>query len=154
MIRSAVAFLIVAAVNLPQNANALTSNWSTTCKLAQCGISTSALEAESRNPVLTMTILLRRDGSEPQLVATLPLGTALEPGARANFGGISLHLKFKSCYPDGCRAHAILDADLLKTLAAESTLTFRYFAQSSERQIAINLPLDGLAVVLAQLPAQ
>jgi invasion protein IalB len=128
------------------------SNWSTQCKQRQCAISTSAYETDSKNPVLTLTILVAADRTDPQLLATLPLGTALEPGARAKIGNITLSLKFKACYPDGCRAHAILDTALLDSLVATPALDLRYFAQSSERQLSASIPTHGLAEALASMP--
>ncbi len=145
---------IVSALFLPSHAKASTSNWSTTCRLTQCEIATSAFETGNKNPVLTIAVLVGSDRSDPQLLATMPLGTALEPGARAKFGNTTLSLKFKACYPDGCRAHTILDASLLDAIAAAPTLEFRYFAQSSERQLSASIPLQGLAEALASLSKQ
>jgi invasion protein IalB len=143
--------LFLAAL-LPVQSMAAVANWSTTCKLRQCAISTSAMAKGSRDPVLTVAILVASDRSDPQLLVTTPLGSAIEPGARAKIGNITLSLKFKACYPDGCRAHAILDAALLDTLIAASAIEFRYFAQSSERQVSASIPMQGLAEALASLP--
>jgi invasion protein IalB len=151
VIKATVAALFSTAL-LPPQAMADVSNWSTQCKHRKCAISTSAFETRSKNPVLTLSILVGTDGSDPQLLATLPLGTALEPGARAKIGNITLSLKFKTCYPDGCRAHATLDAALIDTLAAASAVEIRYFTQSSERQISASIPTQGLAEALASLP--
>ncbi len=127
-------------------------SWTADCKLHQCGVSASAVDSANKHPVITLTVLVKRDRSDPQLLATMPLGTALEPGARAKFGGITLNLKFKACYPDGCRAHAILDDALLQELASANDIEVQYFAQSSEHRISATLPLQGLSQSLAQLP--
>jgi invasion protein IalB len=93
-------------------------------------------------------------GSDLRLGAALPLGVAVEPGARLILGETTIDARYEVCFPDGCRAMATLPADQLGPLGEAASIELRFFAFGQEKPIAVEIPLDGLTEAVAAAQTQ
>ena len=59
----------------------LAQAWTTECKDKRCGISIDVNDEAKKQKLLTLALLRNKDGSDPAVLLTTPLGVALEPGA-------------------------------------------------------------------------
>ena len=134
----------VASVLLTTGAKA----WTTECKDQRCGISINVNDEAKKQRLLTLAILVNKDGTDPSLFMTAPLGLALEPGARLVIGTREIALKFKVCYPDGCQAVASLTAADLADLRAAASVDTRFFVQGNEKPLSATIDFTGLGAAI------
>jgi invasion protein IalB len=140
--------LMYAELAIPSHA------WTQDCTPKQCSISASAINSATGMKHASLKLVIARDDSDAELIATTPLGTALEPGVRLIFQSFSIKLTYKVCYPDGCRAYTpLLKAELDQLLEAQE-LELQFFAQANARPLSARLPVAGLAEALPRSPSQ
>ena len=125
--------------------------WTKDCKENRCGLSISALDATSKKPMLTFTVLADKDKSKPAVVVMLPLGVALEPGVKMVIGEKQVPLAFKVCVPDGCQAYADVKAEDWGAMTAAKSLEVRFFALAADKPISAPIDLSGLTDELSKL---
>lgn len=125
--------------------------WTTECRENRCGISIAVKDEPSDRRLLSLAVLVNKDGSDPAVVLTTPLGTALEPGARLLIGPQEMKLTFKACFPDGCQAYRELSEDEHSVLRSASTVDALFFAQGSDKPFSAKIELTGLDAALADI---
>ena len=123
--------------------------WTTDCQENRCGASVAVKDEVSNRKLLSFAVLVNRDGSDPAVLLTTPLGTALEPGARIVAGSQDIPLTFKACYPDGCQAYGELTEDQRSALSNATTVEARFFAQGNDKPYSAEIELTGLNAALA-----
>ena len=135
--------LLTVGSGLAQRAAA--SEWATTCDDAakRCTIQ-SGLVAENGKRAGTIGVQIGRDRSDAVLFVSTPLGVELPPGLRARSGQTEYKLAFEVCFPDGCRARALLDAASLPGLLELTQLDLLMFVYGDAKPVALSVPLDGL----------
>jgi len=142
-LRLSIGLLCVAASVGPGASHA--NAWTTECKERRCGISINVNDESQKQRLLTLAMLVNKDGSDPAILLTTPLGAALEPGVRLIVGQRELGLKFKVCYPDGCQAHASLaPADLVEFRGA-ANIDVRFFVQNNDKPLSAKIDIAGLS---------
>ena len=120
------------------------SAWTSECKDKVCRVSVEATGTAQNKRFLTFTVLFDRDGSNPAIVMTTPLGTVLDAGARFVVGSEELKLIYKVCFPDGCQAIAQLNAEQLTMLKGQAAGSARFFAHGKDQPLAADVALTGL----------
>jgi invasion protein IalB len=121
------------------------SGWRTTCADGgRCTALIAVADAETGRTLASVGIQVGKGGSEPVLIAFLPLGVALQPGFRAVIGRRAFDAPYEVCFPDGCRLTLPLtDADLPLWLDGEK-VSLRFFPFGAERPVGVDAPLAGL----------
>jgi invasion protein IalB len=124
--------------------------WRTTCNDAgRCTALIAVADAETGRALASVGLQVGKGGSEPVLIAFLPLGVALQPGFRAVIGSRAFDGPYEVCFPDGCRlTMPLAEADLPLWLDGE-TVSLRFFPHGAERPVGVDAPLTGLRAALA-----
>ena len=123
--------------------------WKTSCDAAgRCTAMLVVSDSQTKKVAGSIGVQMGKGGSDPILLAIVPLGVALKPGFRAVIGAKAFDAPYDTCYPDGCRAIApIAPADLDTWLDAQ-TISLRFFPSGSERPIGLDVPTAGLRTAL------
>jgi invasion protein IalB len=121
------------------------------CSENRCGLSIAALDATTKKPVLTFTVLINKDKSAPAAIAILPLGVALAPGVKLVIGDAQIALAYKVCVPDGCQAYADLSAEDWTKITAAKSVQVRFFPLASDKPVSSELDMAGLGDELSKL---
>ena len=130
------------------------ADWSTACDAGVCTLSRSVADAASGRTVATMLIVVGAPDQDIRFGAALPLGVAIDPGARLVQGETVLDARFEVCFPDGCRAMASVSSNAFDRIAAGETIDLRFFGFGEERQISVEVPLTGLTEALGKAREQ
>ncbi|MFT4148983.1 MAG: invasion associated locus B family protein [Paracoccaceae bacterium] len=129
--------------------------WPISCKGAVCTASRTLQDTTSGRPVATILFAAAKGSPDLNIGAALPLGIALDAGARFVNGTTATPLTFEVCFPDGCRAMTragVADAQALA--AAANGFDLQFFPYGQEKPVAITVPSDGLAEALVELRKQ
>lgn len=112
----------------------------------RCSV-TTRLETENDGLFATVTLQIGRDGAQPVLMATVPLGIAARPGVRivAQPASDAFLLAVDACFPDGCRVSAELQPDDLSRLLGAQALSLQFIAFTDGQTLAADLPAASLA---------
>lgn len=130
------------------------TDWPTTCEAGRCTLSRTVSDTITGRSVATLLLAFDKAGTDLRLGAALPLGVAVEPGARLILGGSTFEARYEVCFPDGCRAMATLPPDQLGPLGEAAAIELRFFSFGQEKPIAIEVRLEGLANAIAAAQAQ
>jgi len=127
--------------------------WQTQCKPDRCTLTISMTEAQSGRRASTFVAIVNKDGTN-HLGALVPLGTAIEAGIRLVAEDTEIKAPFQSCFPDGCRGFAEVNAATLDAFAGADTAEIQFFALGQERPLSVAAPMAGLSQALASARAE
>lgn len=123
--------------------------WIVNCDAATSLCTTQAvLETETGGLAATFGLQVGSDGAGPVVFVTTPLGVALDAGMRLKTAGLDLPLVFEVCFPDGCRAKALLDDAAFANLLAQTEAEIQIFAYGKDKPSALAFSLAGLGASL------
>ena len=123
--------------------------WKTSCDASgRCTAMLVVSDAQTKKVAGMIGVQMGKGGSDPMLLAVVPLGVALKPGFRAVIGTKAFDAPYDTCYPDGCRAVAPIAAADLDTWLDAQTISLRFFPSTSERPIGLEAPTAGLRAAL------
>lgn len=94
--------------------------------------------------ILTLDILVNANAGRASVVATLPLGTAIEPGIEVTAWGRTANHGFRVCLEDGCRVAYDLDSVGFAGLLQSGQIDFVFYKFSQDVPVSVTVPLDGL----------
>lgn len=125
-------------------------DWRVICPSAattgqHCQIEQDSVDTKTRSPVARLAIAM--DKEKPVLLATVPLGAALEPGAVFNFGSDPTRvIPYRVCTSAGCIAETPMDAKLQAGFddGKDGKLVF-VFAANAGKPIEVPVSLKGFA---------
>lgn len=127
--------------------------WQSQCNPNRCTLTISMTEAQSGRRASTFVAIVNKDGTN-HVGALIPLGTAIEAGIRLVAGDTQIKAGFQSCFPDGCRGFAEVNAATLDSFAAQESAEIQFFALGQERPLSVAAPMDGLSDALASARAE
>lgn len=112
-------------------------------ELNRC-ISQISLVATNGDRISTIGVQIGKDGTEPVLFATSPLGSALAAGIQVVIGTQELILGYDVCLKDGCRATKALSADELALVRATKTAELRLMRYGNPTPLAMALDFSDV----------
>jgi len=140
------AVLVVVGMTAPAVA---AETWTTTCgEDGRCTARVTVSDTESGRVFASVGVQVGKDGAEPGLIVFAPLGVAVKPGFRAVINGQDFLVPFEVCYPDGCRAVAVITPAELEVWLTAETASLQFFPFESDKAVAADLPLAGLREAL------
>ena len=126
-----------------------TPQWKVLCdKGGRCTALLALTDTISHRLVGSIGLQIGKGGTEPAMIALLPLGVEIKPGFRAVISGQGFTAPFVVCLSDGCRASALLPPDALETWLAGDTLSFQFFPYGSAKPVSADAPITGLREAL------
>ncbi|HTH17334.1 MAG TPA: invasion associated locus B family protein [Magnetospirillum sp.] len=126
--------------------------WQKTCaqKDGACWVEQFAISMPNKVVALHVRFDLQPGGAA-RMIATAPLGVALQPGLRLILDGSTpIVLPFERCTPQGCHASAMLDKAAIEKFVKGTTLIVRYVV-SEKTSADIPIRLEGLKDALKSL---
>ncbi len=129
----------------PLAAQAEDQTWQSNCQNGACTLVRSVAEAGTGRTVATFIVALSKAQATARVGVALPLGTALDAGVRMKAGDKTLSVPFQVCFPDGCRATVEADEPTLAALTGADAVEVQFFPFSSDKPVAIDVPMNGLA---------
>lgn len=126
--------------------------WKTTCTAERrCTALLVVADTATKRILASIGLQVGAGGSDPVMIAFLPLGIALTPGFRAVIGDKAFDAAYEVCYPDGCRATAPVAAGDLNLWLDGETVSLRFFPYGAEKPVAADTPLAGLRESLGDI---
>ena len=125
------------------------ATWQSNCQNGSCTLVRSVAESGTDRTVATFIVALSKTHETARVGVALPLGTALDAGVRMIVGDKTLNVPFQVCFPDGCRATTEADAATLAALTGAAAVQVQFFPFSSDKPVAIDVPMSGLADAIA-----
>lgn len=117
------------------------SAWKQSCNEGAC-LSTLILNSDDGRAAATLLIQVSKEST--RFGAAVPLGVALEPGARLVVGARKIPLPFEVCYPDGCRAMTEVSGKDLDDLNAAPELSLQFFSVTQEAPLSLTFVGSGI----------
>ena len=125
-------------------------DWRVLCPAAtlpdqHCQIEQDTVDTKTRSPVARLAIAV--DKGKPVMIATVPLGVALEPGTGFSFGSDAVKvIPYRVCTNAGCLAEAPLDDKLQAGFdgGKDGKLLFT-LAANSNKPVQVPVSLKGYA---------
>ncbi len=136
------AFIALSSAAQGSAAQAQTLGWASDCEGDSCLYSRTMRSA--LGDILTLDILVNANAGRASVVATLPLGTAIEPGVEVSTWGTTAQRAFRVCLEDGCRVAYDLDSIGFAGLLQSGQIDFMFYKFSQEVPVSVAVPLDGL----------
>jgi len=142
------AFVLMCSV-APATAQTLkTSPWESRCETPYC-VFQKTLEFVDGTAFAVVDVLIDIETGDASIIATAPLGVALEPGAMLSVGEQSWVLPFKVCQVDGCRATMELDSDAFTGLLEKTELRIRYTAFGADTPLEASMLVEKLVTAIS-----
>lgn len=125
-------------------------DWKVTCNDSdRCTALLVVADAATKRTLASVGLQIGRGGTEPVMIALLPLGVDLRPGFRAVIGDKAFDAPYEVCFPDGCRAIAPIATDDLDLWLDADSISLRFFPSGSDKPVAADTPVKGLRSALA-----
>jgi invasion protein IalB len=135
-----VAFSVIPCLAMAEAADSVTCD----TNLGRC-VSQISLVATNGDRISTLGIQIGKDGTEPVVFATSPLGSALNAGIQIVIGTQELRLAYDVCLQDGCRATKPLSAEEFALLRDATDAELRLMRYGNPTPLAMRV--DFAAVV-------
>lgn len=136
--------VVVVLLTIVCATSAVAQDWQPECKATSCTMSRELTDEASGNRIATVSFAV--DTASPTVITSfaVPLGVALEPGIKLKWQDKSTVVKFRTCYPDGCQAAAMLEHEQIEEMAEAKKISISFFPVNSDRPILAEVPLTGL----------
>lgn len=126
------------------------AGWQTVCGEGdRCTALLGLKDDKTGNIFASIGLQVGKGGSEPAIIAFVPLGVELKPGFRAVVAGQAFEAPYEVCLKDGCRAVGAIPAEALQTWLGADSVSVQFFPFGSDKPVAADAPLAGLREALA-----
>jgi invasion protein IalB len=148
-----------APVATPDSTTETFGDWTVACstvpstKERACEVGITIAVRGQTAPVARIGIGQQLKDKAMRMVALVPANVLIAPGVgiATDGGKVVLSLPFKSCMPGGCFAETNLGKDQIQTLRQNSKPGQILFSDPAGKQVALDLPFNGLDQALDAL---